>query len=65
MTSRELYSDIVGIAWPSLVELLLTQLTSMADLIMVGQLGPWAISSVGPVSYTHLDVYKRQGARRA
>ena len=47
VTSRELYSDIVGIAWPSLVELLLTQLTSMADLIMVGQLGPWAISSVG------------------
>ncbi|MGI5883935.1 MAG: MATE family efflux transporter [Candidatus Spyradocola sp.] len=47
VTSRELYADILGIAWPSLVELLLTQLTSMADLIMVGQLGPWAISSVG------------------
>ena len=43
VTSRELYSDIVGIAWPSLVELLLTQLTSMADLIMVSDVGPWAI----------------------
>ena len=47
VTSRELYSDIVTIAWPSLVELLLTQLTSMADLMMVGQLGAWAITSVG------------------
>ena len=47
VTSRELYNDIVTIAWPSLVELLLTQLTSMVDLMMVGQLGAWAISSVG------------------
>ena len=47
VSSTELYKDILGIAWPSLLELLLTQLTSMADLIMVGQLGPWAISSVG------------------
>ena len=29
------------------MELLLTQLTSMVDLMMVGQLGAWAISSVG------------------
>lgn len=47
VTSRELYNDIVTIAWPSLAELLLTQLTSMADLMMVGQLGAWAITSVG------------------
>lgn len=47
VTSRELYGDIVAIAWPSLMELLLTQLTSMVDLMMVGQLGAWAISSVG------------------
>lgn len=42
-----LYGNIVHIAWPSLVELILTQLASMVDLIMVGQLGPWALSAVG------------------
>ena len=47
ITSRMLYSDVVRIAWPSLVELTLTQLTSMVDLMMVGGLGPWAIASVG------------------
>lgn len=47
VTEGMLYRDIVHIAWPALVELTLTQLTSMADLMMVGQLGPWAITSVG------------------
>lgn len=47
ITSKMLYTDIVRIAWPSLVELTLTQLTSMVDLMMVGSLGPWAITSVG------------------
>lgn len=47
ITSRMLYSDVVRIAWPSLVELTLTQLTSMVDLMMVGGLGPWAITAVG------------------
>ena len=47
ITSKMLYSDIVRIAWPSLVELTLTQLTSMVDLMMVGGLGPWAITAVG------------------
>ena len=45
--SKMLYSDIVHIAWPSLVELTLTQLASMVDLMMVGQLGPWALTAVG------------------
>lgn len=47
VTSKMLYGDIVHIAWPSLVELTLTQLASMVDLMMVGQLGAWAITSVG------------------
>ena len=47
VTAKMLYKDIVHIAWPSLLELTLTQLTSMADLMMVGQLGPWAITAVG------------------
>lgn len=45
--SKMLYSDIIHIAWPSLVELTLTQLASMVDLMMVGQLGPWALTAVG------------------
>ena len=42
-----LYRDVLRIAWPSFVELTLTQLASMVDLMMVGRLGPWAITSVG------------------
>lgn len=53
--SSELYSDIIRIAWPSFVELALTQLASMVDLMMVGsiggtvnpQLGVQALSAVG------------------
>ncbi len=37
--SKELYQDIIRIAWPSFVELLLTQLASMVDLMMVGSIG--------------------------
>ena len=47
VTSKMLYRDVVRIAWPSFVEMMLMQLTSMADLMMVGRLGPWAISAVG------------------
>lgn len=47
VTSNMLYKDVVRIAWPSLIEMTLTQLASMVDMIMVGQLGPWAISAVG------------------
>lgn len=45
--SKMLYNDVVQIAWPSMVELTLTQLASMVDLMMVGSLGPWAITAVG------------------
>lgn len=37
--SKELYSDIIRIAWPSFVELVLTQIISMVDLMMVGSMG--------------------------
>jgi putative MATE family efflux protein len=47
VSSKMVYRDIVRIAWPSMVELILTQLTSMVDLMMVGQLSPAALSSVG------------------
>jgi putative MATE family efflux protein len=42
-----LYHDVVRIALPSMVEMVLTQLASMVDLMMVGRLGPWALTAVG------------------
>ncbi len=53
--SGDLYKDIIHIAWPSFVELLLTQLASMVDMMMVGgiggktnpELGVQALSAVG------------------
>ena len=47
VSSRMLYTDIVRIAWPALLEFILTQIVSMVDMMMVGQLGPWAIAAVG------------------
>lgn len=45
--SRELYQDIIRIAWPSFIELLLTQLASMVDLMMVGSMGGKANPEIG------------------
>lgn len=51
VTGRMLDRDVLRIAWPSFMELVLTQLTSMADQIMVGSLpgenGVLALSAVG------------------
>ena len=47
VTSKLLYKDVVRIAWPAFIEFTLTQLTSMVDMMMVGQLGSWAIAAVG------------------
>lgn len=47
VTRGMLNRDIIRIAWPTCVELLLTQLASMVDMIMVGRLGDWAMTSVG------------------
>ncbi len=45
--NRDLYKDVIRIAWPSFIELLLTQLTSMVDLMMVGSMGGKANPSIG------------------
>ena len=50
--SKELYKDIIRIAWPSLVELILTQLASMVDLMMVGQIGGSANPEMGAAAVT-------------
>ena len=45
--SKELYQDIIRIAWPSFIELLLTQLASMVDMMMVGSMGGKAHPEIG------------------
>lgn len=45
--SRDLYKDIIRIAWPSFIELLLTQLASMVDLMMVGSMGGKSNPEIG------------------
>ena len=45
--AKELYKDIIRIAWPSFVELLLTQLASMVDLMMVGSMGGKSHPEIG------------------
>lgn len=47
VSSKELYNDIVRIAWPSLAEMLLASLVSMVDMMMVGSLGANAIAAIG------------------
>ena len=51
VTHKRLLRDVILIAWPSFIELVLTQLTSMADQVMVGRLpgqeGIMALSAVG------------------
>ncbi len=47
VTSKMLYKDILRIASPTCIELALTSLVSMVDLMMVGNLGTGAISAVG------------------
>lgn len=48
--NQELYSDIIRIAFPSFVELILTQLASMVDLMMVGSIGGKAAPELGTMA---------------
>ena len=47
MQLSPLQRSVFGIAAPAVAELVLTSLTSLADTIMVGRLGSYAISAVG------------------
>ena len=46
-SAGEMRRRILNLALPSLAEMTLMTLVSMADMIQVGRLGPWAITSVG------------------
>ncbi len=47
LATSPLYVQVLTIAAPVVAELLLTSLTQMVDVIMVGRLGAYAISAVG------------------
>ena len=47
VNSRMLYGDILKIAWPSAIERTLAAVVTMVAMMMVGNLGPWAIAAVG------------------
>ncbi len=48
ISSKQLYRDILRIAWPSLIELFLSSLVNMVDTMMVGRIvGKAALSAVG------------------
>ena len=46
ITKKMLTYDVLKIAGPSFIELVLTQITSMVDLMMIGSVGTWAISAI-------------------
>lgn len=47
MKPSHLYRNVLAIAAPSVIELVLSAATQLVDTIMVGQLGAYAISAVG------------------
>ena len=47
LSADGLKKKVLTLAWPALVEMMLISLVSMADMIMVGRIGPAAIASVG------------------
>lgn len=47
LSKKQIYSDILRYMMPCLIELLLAQLVSMVDMMMVGGLGTKAINAVG------------------
>jgi len=50
MKISSLHKTVLLIAGPAVAELILTSLTQLADMVMVGKLGPYAISAVGLTS---------------
>ena len=54
---------VLKLAIPSMIAQFVTVLYSIIDRMFIGnikEIGDAALAGVGAVSYTHLDVYKRQ-----
>ena len=47
MKISPVYRTVLALAAPAVIELVLTSMTQFADTVMVGRLGPYAISAVG------------------
>jgi putative MATE family efflux protein len=45
--SPEMWGQIIKITWPAFIELVMSTLFGMVDMMMVGNLGPAAIASIG------------------
>ncbi len=56
LPASETVSNLVKVAWPSMLEAFLVSLVSMVDTVMVGTLGHEAIASVGLTSQPRLIV---------
>lgn len=46
LSKKETYKEVIRIAWPALTELILVQLCTLVDQMMVGKLGSDALASV-------------------
>jgi len=50
LSTKSVYSNLMRIAWPSVVEMVLMSMIGSVDTMMVGVLGPEAIAAVGLVT---------------
>ncbi len=44
---RQIRGQMLSLAWPAIIEMVLQTMTQIVDMIMVGQLGPAAIAAIG------------------
>ena len=58
---KDFNKELLSLAIPIGLQNLLIALIGATDAFMLGRFSQDAVSAVSPVSYTHLDVYKRQG----
>ena len=63
INNKSLLKTMAAVALPIALQSLIGSSLNLVDNLMVGSLGEAELNAVGvsvPVSYTHLDVYKRQ-----
>ena len=59
-----MWREILALTWPAFVELVMSTLFGMVDMIMVGRLGPAAIASVGLTNQPFMLLLARSEERR-